>query len=200
MDTIKAKTGDLERIINQLFLFSKLDIDGFPMNVQVVNAGKVIPGMADDFIEEYKQKGMALKLEHIHDVFVRADSQWLHNVFVNILENSVTHRDRDTGNVIMYSKTVNSKGTEMLEIHVKDDGPGVPPETLERLFAVFYRGDSSRSKKGSGLGLAISEKIIRRMGETIRAEPGLRGGAWTSSLYCRSLLPAGDRSHGNTHY
>jgi signal transduction histidine kinase len=182
IETIKAKTGDMERIINQLFLFSKLEIDGFPMNLQIVNAGKVIRGMTDDFIEEYKHKGITLKLESGEAVpkpevleqplFIKADVQWLHNVFINILENSVKYRDRDTGNVFIYGRTANPEGIKTLEIHIQDDGPGVPPETLEKLFAVFYRGDSSRSKKGSGLGLAISEKIIQRMGGAIRAEAG----------------------------
>ena len=61
---------------------------------------------------------------------------------------------------------------------VDDDGPGVPPEALPRLFDVFYRNDPARKNpdQGSGLGLAIVAKSMERMGGTIRAENRPQGG------------------------
>jgi signal transduction histidine kinase len=174
-DTIKTKTDDLEKIINQLFLFSKLDLGKLPMNLQLVNIGKVIPEMVDDFIEEYKQKGILLEIENLNEYNVKIDVQWLHNVFVNILENSAKYKKKDTGKVRISSKKIHN-GIETAEIHLRDDGPGVLPETLEKLFDVFYRTDPSRNTRGSGLGLAISAKIIQHMGGTIRSELAAEGG------------------------
>lgn len=61
---------------------------------------------------------------------------------------------------------------------VDDDGPGMPPEALPRLFDVFYRNDPARKNpdQGSGLGLAIVAKSMERMGGTIRAENRPQGG------------------------
>jgi signal transduction histidine kinase len=180
MDTIKAKTNDLENIINRLFLFSKLDIGDFPMNVQIIEVGKFIQDLTDDFAEEYKQKGILLETENLTNDSVQADVLWLHNVFINIFENSAKYKVKDSGNVTIACEKIRGIGGKaMMEIHLCDDGPGVPPETLERLFDVFYRLDSSRSsrcKMGSGLGLAISSKMVQHMGGTIRAELGEPGG------------------------
>ncbi|GHV77935.1 hypothetical protein AGMMS49942_27560 [Spirochaetia bacterium] len=180
MDTITAKANDLEKIINQLFLFSKLDIGDLPMNLQNIEVGKFMQDLTDDLTDEYKQKGILLEIENLADDSVRADVLWLHNVFVNIFENSAKYKDKDSGKVIISTvrvKGINGRAT--VEIHLEDDGPGVPPETLDKLFDVFYRLDSSRSsqgQRGSGLGLAISSKMVQHMGGTIRAELGESGG------------------------
>jgi signal transduction histidine kinase len=63
----------------------------------------------------------------------------------------------------------------MVEIRLTDDGPGVPEEALDKLFDVFYRVDQSRNTRGNGLGLAISQKIVNRMGGSMRAELPERG-------------------------
>jgi signal transduction histidine kinase len=179
MDTIAARTNDLEKIINRLFLFSKLDIGDLPMNLQIIEVGKFIQDLTDDFSEEYKQKGILLEIESLTDDSVRADVLWLHNVFVNIFENSAKYKDKDIGHLTIACEKIRGiNGKAAMEIHLCDDGPGVPPETVDRLFDVFYRLDSSRSapgQRGSGLGLAISSKIVQHMGGTIRAglpEPG----------------------------
>lgn len=179
-DTITAKANDLEKIINQLFLFSKLDIGDLPMNLQNIEVGKFIQDLTDDLTDEYKQKGILLEIENLADDSVRADVLWLHNVFVNIFENSAKYKNKDSGKVIISAVRVKGiNGKAAMEIHLCDDGPGVPPETLDKLFDVFYRLDSSRStqgQRGSGLGLAISSKMVQHMGGTIRAELGESGG------------------------
>jgi signal transduction histidine kinase len=178
METIKAKTNDLEKIINRLFLFSKLDIGELPMNLQIIEADKFIQDLADDYAEEYKQKGILLEIKNLAKDPVKADVLWLHNVFINIFENSAKYKDKDMGKVIISSRRIKGiNGKAMMEIHLEDNGPGVPPETLGRLFDIFYRVDSSRnSKGGSGLGLAISSRVLQYMGGSIRAESGESGG------------------------
>jgi signal transduction histidine kinase len=185
MDTITAKTNDLEKIINRVFLFSKLDIGELPMNLQIIEVGKFIQDLTDDFTEEYKQKGILLNTENLTNDAVQVDVLWLHNVFINIFENSANYKVKDVGNVTIACEKIRGIGGKaILEIHLKDDGPGVPPETLDRLFDIFYRLDTSRSSRGqegsgaagSGLGLAISSKMVQHMGGTIRAELGEPGG------------------------
>ena len=58
------------------------------------------------------------------------------------------------------------------EVVVEDDGPGVTPEQLPRLFEPFWRGDraDTRNDGGTGLGLAIAREIVDRLGGTLRAE------------------------------
>ncbi|GHV45910.1 hypothetical protein AGMMS49546_32930 [Spirochaetia bacterium] len=196
MDTLKAKTNDLEKLINRLFLFSKLDIGDLPMNLQIVEAGKFIQDLTDDFTEEYKQKGVMLEIENLTNDPVKADVLWLHNVFINVFENSAVYKNKDLGKVTMScKKTRGINGKALLEIHLQDDGPGVPPESLEKLFDVFFRSDPARNKQGSGLGLAISAKVLQHMGGAIRAEPAETGG-----LDIIISLPIIEGYNGNTNY
>jgi signal transduction histidine kinase len=166
---INNKTQDLEHIINQLFLFSKLDIGEYPMNLQKVDLGHTLPEMLGELVDEYGRRGLIIKQEiHIEHVFVNADYMQLRNVIINILENSVKYKKSEKA--VLTVKCF-SRGN-MVEINLTDDGPGVPADALDKLFDVFYRADPSRNneKKGSGLGLAIADKTIRRMGGTIHAE------------------------------
>ena len=171
--TIRKRTADLEHIIEQLFLFSKLDMDEFPLAVQRVDFSGAVSGMIQEAGNEYARKGLTLNLGEMHkEIYVDADVLLLRNVIINILENSVKYKTKKQGTMTITCIS----GNAIAELRLADDGPGVPAEKLEKLFDVFYRSDPSRNKKGSGIGLAISRKIIERMGGTIHAELPEAGG------------------------
>ena len=177
--TIKNKTGDMEHIIEQLFLFSKLDMDEFPLALRRVSLVPLIADMIAEVTEEYRQRGLAVSfLENrgntaeYTNVCVSIDTYWLRNVCINIFENSVRYKTTENGAVEISVVT----SDEFVVLRFDDDGPGVPADALPNLFDVFYRADPARSAKGSGLGLAISRKIIERMGGTIHAELPAAGG------------------------
>ncbi|GHV87249.1 hypothetical protein AGMMS50255_5450 [Spirochaetia bacterium] len=178
--TIKSKTNDLEHIINQLFLFSKLDIGEYPVNMQKIDLGRTLTEMLGELADEYGRRGLVITqgrdddTPFVEDVFVNADYLQLRNVIINILENSVKYKNTEKGELAVNS----SVSGNMAAITLTDKGPGVPREALDKLFDVFYRTDPSRNneKKGSGLGLAIADKTIRRMGGSIHAELPENGG------------------------
>jgi signal transduction histidine kinase len=175
---IKNKTADLEHIIEQLFLFSKLDMDEFPLTLRRVDLALAVSDMIQEAEHEYERRGLTIKLSETRaGIFVDADVLWLRNVIINILENSVKYKTKEQGSVtIICTSDSLERGVPCAELWLTDDGPGVPEETREKLFDVFYRSDPSRNKKGSGIGLAISRKIIERMGGTIHAELPESGG------------------------
>jgi signal transduction histidine kinase len=175
LTTIKDKTDDIEHIINQLFLFSKLDIGEFPMRIEQKDAGRWIVDFISSVSEEYTQKGLRVELAvNIQDTFFSVDSVQLRTVFINILENSVVHGNKDDG-IMNIGCT---KGSEYITITMTDNGPGVPNDDLAMIFDVFYRADKARrnTSQSSGLGLAISAKIIERLGgEIIAANEPYKG-------------------------
>jgi signal transduction histidine kinase len=178
LDIIENKTGDLEHIINQLFLFSKLDMDDFSAEIQLVDCGAMIEDCIEELSLEYERRGLVLIAEELpRNIHTGIDPLLFRRVIVNILENAVKYKTAEVGHItITCVKLAEHTGTESVEIRLADDGPSVPPASLEKLFDVFYRADPSRNKKGSGLGLAISAKIIARMGGTIHAELPATGG------------------------
>lgn len=174
-DTIKGKTEDLEHIINQLFLFSKLDVGEFPLHMERVEVGEVLHDFLCQAEGEYREKGLSFSLRNdSHKLYADIDVVQLRSVLNNILDNSVKYKiNHHVKSEITY---VESDGN--IVISITDDGAGVPEESIDKLFDVFYRSDASRKNPsdGSGLGLAIAEKTIERFGGTIHAENAAAGG------------------------
>jgi len=175
LDIIQAKTEDIEYIIKQLFMFSKIDIGEFPLNLETVDIGDELTNMVGSFADEYKEMGLNISLEENAQGNVLIDTVQFKNIVQNILGNSVKYRNRDDACAKISCKKIDDSG---MSITIKDNGPGVPEGMLTKMFDVFYRGDEARNNpaKGSGLGLAISSKIIARFNGSIRAENVPDGG------------------------
>jgi signal transduction histidine kinase len=170
---IKNKAKDMEHIIEQLFLFSKLDMDEFPIAMRNVDISLAISDMIEDSATEYASRGLSIKFaEMAQNIHVSADVLMLRNVIINILENSAKYKTKEQGQVEISIAAADN----FILLRLADDGPGVQADMLPKLFDVFYRTDPSRSKLGSGLGLAISVKIIERMNGSIHAELPAAGG------------------------
>ena len=173
--TIKAKADDIEHIIKQLFLFSKLDIGEFPMQMSQSAVGEWLSEFVDAVSEEYRRKGLTISLdENTQNAHFSVDSVQLRSVFINILENALKYGNQEGG----VMQIVSRKSGADIEISLTDNGGGVPSEFLGNLFDIFYRADKARNNaiQGSGLGLAISAKILERLGGGISAENAPHGG------------------------
>jgi len=173
--TIQSKTEDIDYIISQLFLFSKMDIGEFPFHLETVDMGdeldKLIAGLAD----EYRERGLTISLEEtVRGALVSLDTVQFRNVVQNILNNCVKYCNREDARAELFCHAEN----DAISITIRDNGPGVPDETLTHIFDVFYRSDTARNNpsQGSGLGLAISSKIIERLQGSITAENAPDGG------------------------
>lgn len=169
MITILSKANDIDRMVDKLFLFSKLDLGDCPFYPEKLNIGQEILSVVTSNQKEYQEKGMQILCIDIpQDLEVYADPVQLRNAITNILENSLKYKDSETVAVEIYCEN----STEDVSVIIDDNGPGVPSEALPKLFDVFYRSDSSRNNpnKGSGLGLAITSKILERFGGSIHAE------------------------------
>ena len=173
--TINQKACELEYIINQLFLFSKLDVGDFPFLIETVNLGDELKQLVSDMKEEYEQKEVSLMIGNLpNDAFCSIDIIQFGNVIQNIWSNTAKYKTKEYA-----VSTITCEETEeQITISVYDDGPGVKEEALDKLFDIFYRTDDSRQNValGSGLGLAISAKIINSFQGTICARNHADGG------------------------
>ena len=169
--TIRTKAEDIDRLVSQLFLYSKLDLEGVPMEMRPIRLDEFVTGFVDEASLDSRTHGLEITAEHLAPVTVSADPEQLRRVLANILENSIKYKNKETGHLRI---TLEESGLLVLA----DDGPGVPEDALPKLFDVFYRSDPARKNPagGSGLGLAIAAKAVQGMGGTIRASSGPCGG------------------------
>ena len=175
LDIIQSKTQDIEYIIKQLFLFSKMDIGEFPFRLETVDIGDELSKMVAGLTDEYMNRGLAISLtENTHNELVSIDIVQFRNVVQNILDNSVKYGGKSDVCVEMQCH----KNEDSVMITINDNGPGVSDVVIDRMFDAFYREDLARTapNSGSGLGLAISSKIIERLKGTIAAENLPNGG------------------------
>jgi two-component system phosphate regulon sensor histidine kinase PhoR len=101
-----------------------------------------------------------IKLQNqLPELVANADANRLEQVFANLVDNAIKY-GRNEGSVFIGGKNL---ADGKLEIFVRDDGPGIPPESLPRIFERFYRVDKARSREagGTGLGLAIVKHIVQ---------------------------------------
>lgn len=173
LETIQRKAEDLEHIVSQLFLFSKMELGEYPDNPCELRLDETIAAAVSALENEYKQKGITIAMD-LEPVTVYADSIQVHRVITNILENSLKYKNKQQGNVQIELNRIENG----FRLSFSDDGPGVPQEALPHLFEVFYRSDPARQNpnQGSGLGLAIVANAVERMGATITALPSASGG------------------------
>ena len=185
LQTIHTKETEIEAMVNRLFAFAKMDVSEYPVHTEPL----LLRSLMQELTDEWDAEGMEIRTEIPADLRVLADRELLNRITANLLGNSRKYGGREAVHVLISAAA--SGG--MAEITFADDGPGVPPEQLPRLFDVFYRGDAARTApgKGSGLGLAVVKKAIEEMGGSVRAE-----NEETSGLRIMFTLPlAKENSH-----
>jgi two-component system phosphate regulon sensor histidine kinase PhoR len=104
----------------------------------------------------------------------RADADRLQQVLFNLVENAIKY-GRNGGCVTIGGK---DGGDGKVEMWVRDDGPGIPAESRERVFERFYRVDRARAREsgGTGLGLSIVKHIVQAHGGEVWLESDLGSG------------------------
>jgi histidine kinase len=176
LSTIKRKATDMNHLIDDLFLFSKLDLKKLPFTFEEIEVNRYIKNYVDEIILDLEEQKILLELNLKTNVKTKiiADRDQLRRVITNIIDNSLKHMKK-TEKIIRIS-TKDLEG--YVEIEVRDNGTGIEPNSLQSIFERFYRGDSSRNVAtgGSGLGLAIAKQIITEHGGTIWAQSNLGEG------------------------
>lgn len=171
--TIYNKANDMDRLINELTFYSKIDTNRIPYTFNKINVREYF----DDCVEEV---GLDLESKNIelsyfnsveNDVLVIADAEQLKRVINNIVGNSIKYMDKPKGYISIRVKDVG----DFIQVEIEDNGRGIAAKDLPAIFDRFFRADASRnsSKGGSGIGLSIVRKIIEDHGGKIWANSKL---------------------------
>jgi two-component system phosphate regulon sensor histidine kinase PhoR len=171
LQTIDRNAERLKLLIEDLLTISELESGRVKLNLQAVPLGPVVAKVLEDFKDRAAARSIRL-VNEAPDIAVRADVDRLEQVLGNLVDNAIKY-GRAKGAVTV---SASARDGGQVEVFVEDDGPGIPPEALERVFERFYRVDKARSREqgGTGLGLAIVKHIIQSHGGRVWAtsEPG----------------------------
>lgn len=171
LNAIKTRTMDLERLVDSLSEYNRLGSGQVTYHMEYGD----LKCFFEQYLSLYKEEAKSNRVK----IFLKAkepsypayiDGNELKRVFDNLFTNTIRYRER-TKSIVMI-RLERTDGGAWITVTFSDDGPGVPEESLERIFETFYRVDGARSQsgKGSGIGLAVVKEIIAGHGGEVRAE------------------------------
>ncbi len=176
LTTIYNTATEMDKLVDDLFLFSKLDLDKIPFEFEHVEIGNYISQCCEEIKFSMEKKNICLTFVNLckNPVYVMLDRSHFARVLVNIAENSAKYKKNDIGSLYV---AVTYEAPEVL-IALKDDGEGIESSLTGKIFDSFYRNDPARTNpvKGSGLGLSIAKQIVVSHGGRIWAESNVGEG------------------------
>lgn len=175
LQTIEKHTDRLTYLIEDLLTISRLESGQIVMNLQAVKLHQEVERVRDDLQSRALEKQVTVENQVPAALSAQADTDRLHQVMFNLVENAIKY-GRQSGRVTIGAK---STGDKKVQLWVQDDGPGIPPDSKERIFERFYRVDRARSREsgGTGLGLAIVKHIVQAHGGEVWVKSDLGSGS-----------------------
>ncbi len=197
-DKIKASGQHLLGLINDILDVSKIESGKVVLNVEPFTLSDLVSSV-DAIIRpmaEAKRQKFHVKIRSIRHESLLGDETRINQVLINLLSNAVKYT-QENGNIWLRLIGLKQRSVqyEHIRIEVEDDGYGMTPEYLEKIFDAFTRAENSTTNKvqGTGLGMAITKNIIELMGGTISvsSEPG-KGSLFQAELEFRIPEEQGD--------
>ena len=167
--TIYNKANDMDRLINELTFYCKIDTNRIPYTFNKIHISDYFEDCVDELSVELESSGVSLTYFNYleEDAVVIADAEQLKRVINNIVSNSLKYMDKPKGVINIRLRDVG----DFIQIEIEDNGKGIAQKDLANIFERFYRTDASRnsSKGGSGIGLSIVKKIMEDHGGQVWA-------------------------------
>jgi two-component system phosphate regulon sensor histidine kinase PhoR len=171
---IERNTSRLDLLIQDLLAISALESGRVTLNLQPIELRPLAEKILADLKTRTDAKGVKL-VNDLPELTAMADANRLEQVLANLVDNAIKYGRAD-GTVILGGQKADA---DKIEVFVQDNGPGIPPESLDRIFERFYRVDKARSREqgGTGLGLSIVKHIVQSHGGKVWVKSELGKGA-----------------------
>lgn len=167
--TIYTKTNEMDLLINELTIYSKIDTNRIPYNFNKINVADYLNDCIEEIGLDLDSKGIGLSYINYaeDDIMVIMDPEQIRRVIHNIISNSVKYLDKANGFINIRVRDVG----DFVQFEFEDNGRGIAAKDLPYIFERFYRAEKSRNSAtgGSGIGLSIVKKIIEDHGGKIWA-------------------------------
>ncbi|MBX3204675.1 MAG: HAMP domain-containing protein [Labilithrix sp.] len=173
LEVIHRQAQRIGALVEQLLALSELEARGRDdLARESVSVLSVARHVAETVAGHAEDRSVTVDVEGVDgSALVFADPEGVERALLNLVDNAVTY-GKAGGNVTVTAVTTTERGREGVAIIVADDGEGIEPQHLPRIFERFYRVDSGRSRQhgGAGLGLAIVKHLIESMDGSIEVE------------------------------
>jgi two-component system OmpR family sensor kinase len=170
---IASAAEEVDRLIQlaeDLLVVARSDKGRLAVKPEALSSREVLESSRERFAARASETGRALVTEDGASLTLHADRLRVEQALTNLIENAFRH---GAGTISLGAER-NGAG---VRLHVRDEGPGFPPELLDSAFDRFTRGDPARARGGAGLGLAIVDAIARAHDGSAHAENRPAGGA-----------------------
>ena len=167
-EIIREEAERLEHLVDDLRTLSMADAGELKLVVRPYPVQKLLHDVQKTYNHQAKQKKITISTKTAVELpEVEMDPQRMKEVLSNILDNALRYTP-ENGHIALSAEVLG----DSIEMRVKDSGPGVASDELDRIFERFYRTETSRTRDegGSGLGFAIAKSIVEKHNGHIRAE------------------------------
>lgn len=168
---MQSEIDRLDELIGQILTLTRLQMGEGQKITTSVNLRSIVESVAEDTRFEGREDGRSVVSTHTDDCWLVGDPALLRSCIENVVRNAVRHTKQNTEVVIVLNK-VSVAEMSWARIAVSDNGNGVPPESLSRLFEPFYRVSEPGALRsdGFGLGLTIAQRVAVLYGGNITAQ------------------------------
>lgn len=167
--TIYNKANEMDRLINELTFYSKIDTNRIPYTFSKIHVSDYFEDCVEEMNLELEAQGIDLTYFNYleEDTVIIADAEQLKRVINNVVSNSIKYMDKPRGVINIRLRDVG----DFIQVEIEDNGKGIAQKDLTKIFDRFYRTDASRNslKGGSGIGLSIVKKILEDHGGKVWA-------------------------------
>lgn len=186
LERIDKSVERLLTIVKDLDMINQYESGEISLNISIFDINVLIREIIDLLDLEAQKKDSKVQLQtSSSQILVKADKHKIAQVLINLISNAIHYANRDKAQIIIRTNILKNK----VLVEVKDNGMGIKPENLPRIFERFYRVETSRNRTdgGSGLGLAIVKHILEAHGENISVQSVYLEGTQFSFLLEKSI-------------
>jgi len=177
LDRIELEVEHLDRLIGQLLTLARIDNGADSSRKERTELSSLIQEVAADGNFEAQGRCCAVRVDSMDACTTTGTGEQLRRAIENVVRNAIRHTKPSTDvEITIRRQRVHARSRAVVQ--VRDHGPGVPSEHLEKIFLPFYRVPTMNGEQtgGAGLGLAITERIVRMYGGSVSAANAPDGG------------------------
>ncbi len=165
--TIYDSSTALTGVVQDFLDISRIEQGRMKYDFSIFDLGKLLYDVAEELDHTIIRKGLKIKLNIEKNLVVNADIGKMRQVFENLIDNAIKYSPK--GTIIVTAKRTREG---VAQVSIKDNGVGIKPETLPKLFQKFSRAEDASKANilGTGLGLYVARQLITALKGTIRAE------------------------------